>query len=73
MTVSSAPRAAVELTVAGHGPKASRLPGKLALTPAGVRASRRLFPLQRGPWCYLAENLPDPSASLVEATSRICH
>jgi hypothetical protein len=67
------PHDAIKLGVTWRGPRASRLPDSLFLTPTGVYASRRLFPLRRGPWCYLAENLPDAPASLIEATSRICH
>jgi hypothetical protein len=70
---SLTPPDAIRLGVAWRGPRASRLPRQLALTPKGVYTSHRLFPLQHGPWCYLAENLPHASASLVEATSRICH
>jgi hypothetical protein len=70
---STPPPDDIKLGVTWRGPRASRLPGNFFLTPTGVYTSRRLFPLQRGPWCYLAENLPDASASLIEATSRICH
>jgi hypothetical protein len=70
---SPTPPNGVKLAVTWHGPIASRLPGKLLLTATGVYTSRRLFPLQRGPWCYLAENLPDASVSLIEATARVCH
>jgi hypothetical protein len=69
---SPLPPDSIRLAVSWRGPNASRLPRSLFFTPKGVYSSRRLFPLQRGPWCYLAENLPDASASLVEATSRIC-
>jgi hypothetical protein len=69
---SAMPPDAIKLGVTWRGPSASRLPGKLFLTPMGVYTSRRLFPLRRGPWCYLAENLSASSASLIEATSRIC-
>lgn len=69
---STVPPDAIRLTVSWRGPRASRLPSKLFLTPVDVYRSRRLFPLQRGPWCYLAGNLPQASASLIEATSRIC-
>jgi hypothetical protein len=70
---SPRPSDAIRLRVSWRGPWASRLPGSLFLTPTGVYMSRRLFPLQRGPWCYLAGNLPDASASLIQATSRVCH
>jgi hypothetical protein len=70
---SPPPRDAIELGVTWRGPLAALRPGTLFLTPKGVYASGRLFALQRGPWCYLAENLPKASASLLEATSRICH
>jgi hypothetical protein len=66
------PHDSIRLVVSWRGPDASRLPRSVFFTPKGVFSFRRLFPLQRGPWCYLAENLPDASASLVEATSRIC-
>jgi hypothetical protein len=46
---SSVPSDAIRLSVSWRGPRASRLPSKLFLTPAGVYRSRRLFPLQRGP------------------------
>jgi hypothetical protein len=70
---TATPPDAIRLRVSWRGPKAFRLPTNLFLTPSGVYTSRRLFPLQRGPWCYLAQNLPEASASLIEATSRICH
>ncbi len=69
---SRLPPDSIRLTVNWRGPNASGLPSSLFLTPKGVYSSRRLFPLQRRPWCYLAEGLPDASASLLEATSRIC-
>jgi len=69
---SATPPDAIKLGVSWRGPRASRLPRTLFLTPMGVYTSRRLFPLGRGPWCYLVENLPKASASLIEATSRIC-
>lgn len=69
---SPAPRHGLDLTVTWRGPRASRLPGTVVLTPRGVYAAGRRFPLQRGPWCYLTENLRNASASLLEATSRIC-
>jgi hypothetical protein len=68
----SAPRNAIALTVTWRGPKAAHRPRALLLTPIGVYSSKRLFPLQRGPWCYLAENLKGASVALIEATSRIC-
>src|SRR5216683_1413109 len=69
---SSLPPNAIALTVVWRGPNAARRPSQLLLTPTGVYTSRRLFPLQSGPWCYLAVNLPDASASLIEATTRVC-
>jgi hypothetical protein len=66
------PPNAIALSVLWRGPNATRRPSQLFLTPTGVYASRRLFPLQRGPWCYLAVNLPDASAFLIEATTRVC-
>jgi hypothetical protein len=70
---SSAPRNAIMLTVTWRGPHAAHRPRQLFLTPIGAYTPKRLFPLQRGPWCYLAENLTDASATLIEATTRICH
>jgi len=70
---SSAPRNATPLTVTWRGPNAAHRPRRLFLTPIGVYTPKRLFPLQRGPWCYLVENLEDASAALIEATARICH
>ncbi len=70
---SSVPRNAIALAVTWRGPSVARRPGRLFLTPIGVYTPRRLFPLQRGPWCYLAGNLRNASASLIEATTRICH
>jgi hypothetical protein len=70
---TATPPDAIRLRVSWRGPKAFHLPTNLFLTPTGVYTSRRLFPLQRGPWCYLAQNLPEASASLIEATSRVCH
>jgi hypothetical protein len=69
---SSAPRNAIALTVTWRGPNAAHRPRQLFLTPIGAYTPKRLFPLQRGPWCYLAENLKDASATLIEATTRIC-
>ena len=69
---SSLPPNAIALTVVWRGPSAARRPSQLFLTPSGVYASKHLFPLQRGPWCYLAVNLPGASASLIEATTRVC-
>ncbi len=69
---SSVPRDAVPLGVRWRGPDATRRPGRLFLTPIGVYTPGRLFPLQRGPWCYLAGNLTDASAALIEATTRRC-
>jgi hypothetical protein len=69
---SKRPPYAVKLGVTWRGPRASRLPRDLFLTPTGVYRSHRLFRLQRGPWCYLVGNLPNVSASLIEATNRVC-
>jgi hypothetical protein len=69
---SSEPPNGIGLAVTWHGPRASLRPPKLSLTPSGVYSSHRLFRLTRGPWCYLAGNLPDASASIIEATTRIC-
>jgi hypothetical protein len=69
---SSVPPNAIALTVVWRGPTAAGRPRQLFLTPTGVYTSRHLFPLQRGPWCYLAVNLPNASASLIEATTRVC-
>jgi hypothetical protein len=73
VTRAPSPPDAVELAVTWRGPLASRRPATLFLSPAGVYASHRLFPLQRGPWCYLAGNLPHASAELIEATMRVCN
>jgi hypothetical protein len=70
--VSSPPVDAVPLSVSWRGPNVKQRPRRLFLTPRGVFASHRLFALSRGHWCYLAANLPGASASLIEATSRIC-
>jgi hypothetical protein len=69
---SSPPRNAVRLGVSWRGPFASRMPRVLSLTPIGVYTSHKLYALPRGPWCYLAGNLPHPSAVLIETTSRVC-
>jgi len=69
---SSVPPNAIALTVVWRGPNAAHRPSHAFLTPSGVYTSRRLFPLQRGPWCYLTANLPDASLSLIEATARLC-
>ncbi len=69
---SSVPRDAIRLAVTWHGPEAARMPLDLALTPSGVYTGNRLFVLPRGPWCYLAANLPDPSALQIEAANRVC-
>jgi hypothetical protein len=69
---SSVPRNAIALRVSWRGPGVARRPGKLSLTSLGVYTPGRLFPLQRGPWCYLAGNLRDAPASLIEATTRVC-
>ena len=66
------PHDAIALTVSWGGPDAVSRPRHLFLSPVGVYAGTRLFPLQRGPWCYLAENLPAPSSSVIEATARLC-
>ena len=70
---SSLPGNAIALTVGWRGPDAASRPRQLFLTPIGVYTPTRLFPLERGPWCYLAANLTDLSASLLEATTRICN
>jgi hypothetical protein len=70
---SSVPRDAIALAVTWRGPNVAQRPGQLYLTPIGVYTPTRLFSLQRGPWCYLAGNLRNASASLIEATARICH
>jgi hypothetical protein len=67
------PRDAIALAVTWRGPNVAQRPGQLYLTPIGVYTPTRLFSLQRGPWCYLAGNLRNASASLIEATARICH
>jgi hypothetical protein len=69
---SSVPRNAIALRVSWRGPGVARRPGKLYLSSIGVYTPGRLFQLQRGPWCYLAGNLRDASASLIEATTRVC-
>jgi hypothetical protein len=69
---SSVPGNAIALTVSWRGPDAASRPRQLFLTPIGVYTPARLFPLQRGPWCYLAGNLTDASASLIEAITRVC-
>jgi hypothetical protein len=69
---SSLPPNAIALTVSWRGPRVAQLPVQLYLTPIGVYASGQLFALRRGPWCYLAENLRNGSAALIEATARIC-
>ena len=70
---SSMPRNAIALAVTWRGPSAARRPSQLFLTPLGVYTPQRLFPLQHGPWCYLAENLRDAPALLIEATASVCH
>jgi hypothetical protein len=70
---SSVPPNAIALTVNWRGPDIASRPRQLFLTPVGVYTPSHLFPLQRGPWCYLANNLPNASASLIEVTTRICH
>jgi hypothetical protein len=69
---SAPPPNAVRLAVSWRGPFASRMPRALSLTPIGVYTSHKLYALPRGPWCYLAGNLPHPSAVLIETTSRVC-
>lgn len=69
---ASAPPHAIRLAVRWSGPLAARMPAVLDLAPSGVYASKRYFGLSRGPWCYLAANLPHASAGLIEATGRIC-
>lgn len=68
----SVPPNAIALSVAWRGPEAARRPGRLFLTPVGVYTPGMLFPLQRGPWCYLTGNLGYVSVSLLEATTRVC-
>ncbi len=48
------------------------MPSVVWLAPHGVYARHRFASLPRGPWCYLTLNLPNASASLIEATNRIC-
>lgn len=72
ISYSSPPVDAVSLSVSWRGSNVRQRPRRLFLTPRGVFASHRLFALSRGPWCYLAANLPGASASLIEATGRIC-
>jgi hypothetical protein len=69
---SPVPPNAIPLAVTWRGPNAAQLPAAVFLTPSGVYARGHLFPLQHGPWCYLAGNLRDASAFLIEATARIC-
>jgi hypothetical protein len=69
---STRPRNSIRLGVTWRGPKATALPRTLLFAPSGVYASHRLFPLQRAPWCYLAENLPGASPSLIDAANRLC-
>jgi hypothetical protein len=71
-TSARRPRNSIRLGVSWRGPQASGRPRTLLFGPSGVYASHRLFLLQRGPWCYLVENLPNASASLIEAANRIC-
>jgi hypothetical protein len=59
-TAPTTPPNAIKLGVVWRGPKAARLPRSVFLTSTGVYTSRRFFPLKRGPWCYLAENLQKP-------------
>jgi hypothetical protein len=69
---SSVPPNAIALAVTWRGSNVAHMPHDIFLTPIGVYARGNLFPLQRGPWCYLAGNLRDASASVIEATTRIC-
>jgi len=69
---SSVPRNAIALNVDWRGPTAAQHPGRLYLTPIGVYTRSHLFPLGRGPWCYLAGNLRTASATLIEAMTRVC-
>ena len=69
---SAPPPNAITLAVTWRGPEAAQRPGRLFLTPLGVYTTGHLFPLQRGPWCFVAGNLSDASVSLIEATARIC-
>lgn len=68
----SPPHFGVRLTLRWTGPRASLMPSVVRLAPHGVYASHRFFALARGPWCYLVGNLPDASASLLEAETRAC-
>jgi hypothetical protein len=68
----SVPADSLALMVTWLGPSAGQRPHQLFLTPVGVYVSKRLFPLRRGPWCYLADNLNNASASLIEAVTRVC-
>jgi hypothetical protein len=69
---ASRPRNAVGLSVTWRGPRAATRPRRLYLTPIGVYLPGRLFPLRRGPWCYLTENLGPAPGLLVEASTRAC-
>lgn len=66
------PAHAVPLAVRWSGPRASRMPSVLGLAPHGLYAGHRFFGLARGPWCYLAYNLPHAPVTLLEAVDRIC-
>jgi hypothetical protein len=68
----SPPAHGIRLGVRWSGPRAARMPPVVELAPHGVYAARRFFKLTRGPWCYLAYNLPQASATLIESTDRIC-
>lgn len=68
----SAPANAIRLAVRWSGPRASRMPSVVEFAPRGVYTAHRYFRLARGPWCYLAGNLPHASATLIEATNRVC-
>ena len=69
---ASPPPHSIQLEVRWEGPQAKRRPSNVRLAPHGVYTSRRFSRLPRGPWCYLTVNLPHPSATLIEANSRIC-
>jgi len=55
---------AIALAVTWRGPNVAHMPDDIFLTPIGVYARGNLFPLQRGPWCYLAGTTGSPSSVL---------
>jgi hypothetical protein len=69
---SAAPQNSIRLQVTWRGPRASQRPQQLLLTPIGVYARARLFPLGRWPWCYVAGNLRDAPIAVIEAMARVC-